>query len=50
VSILDIGEVQFDVLERPGFDYSLTADVQYPESSDVGIIEGGVCKVKNPRT
>ena len=47
MSILDIDEALFDLLERVEFDRSPLTDIKHCGPCDVGIIEGGVCNAEN---
>jgi NAD-reducing hydrogenase small subunit len=49
MSLLDIDERLFALLERVEFDRSPLTDVKKCGACDIGIIEGGVCNAENVR-
>ncbi len=47
MSLLDIDERLFELLERVAFDRSPITDIKHCGPCDIGIIEGGVCNAEN---
>jgi len=49
MSLLDIDERLFDLLDRVEFDRSPFTDIKHCGKCDIGIIEGGICNAENVR-
>ena len=47
MSLLDIDERLFELLERVEFDRSPLTDIKHCGPCDIGIVEGGVCNAEN---
>jgi NAD-reducing hydrogenase small subunit len=49
MSLLDIDERLFDLLDRVEFDRSPFTDIKHCGKCDIGIVEGGICNAENVR-
>jgi NAD-reducing hydrogenase small subunit len=47
MSLLDIDERLFDLLQRVEFDRSPLTDIKHCGPCDIGLIEGGICNAEN---